>query len=465
MRNLLQKRGDAAMPKENLLPTERRDLGNGLSLRWSNTDDTEEIAYLASSVFRDGAGAPINVYMANLIRELMSGNHPLMGSGDFVVVEDTQRKEHPFVACTCFWSQTWEFEGIPFQFGRPEIVATDPAYRNRGLVRAIFEVIHARSEAEGHLAQAITGIRYFYRQFGYEYALDLGGRSITYLSLIPHAKEGAQEPYTLRDAVEEDIPLIRSLYDRRKVNSIVWSPLEDRWLRYHIHLWKTLDVEDSWHVQMIVDTSGVSKGFLLTPIIRWDQSIAVFALEVVPDLNLQEVLPVILRAIHTQGLQVRAQADAGLLTEIHFNLGQSHPVYDALGNALAPKHIPPYAWYVRVANLPGFIQHIAPALERRLANSPLGSYNGELKLDFYRGGLRMVFEHGRLTVVENWQRSTWEYNENAAFPPLVFLQLLFGYRSLDDLRYAFPDVKAKDESELVLNVLFPARPSWALPIG
>ena len=77
----------------------------------------------------------------------------------------------------------------------------------------------------------------------------------------------------------------------------------------------------------------------------------------------------------------------------------------------------------------------------------------------------MVFEHGRLTIVENWQRSTWEFNENASFPPLVFLQLLFGYRSLDDLRYAFPDVKAKDESEMVLNVLFPARPPWALPIG
>ena len=120
---------------------------------------------------------------------------------------------------------------------------------------------------------------------------------------------------------------------------------------------------------------------------------------------------------------------------------------------------------MRVANLPGFIHHIAPVLERRLANSPLGDYNGELKLDFYRIGLRMVFEHGKLTIVENWQRSAWEYNENAAFPPLVFLQLLFGYRSLDDLRYAFPDVKVKEESELVLNMLFPAKPSWALPMG
>jgi GNAT superfamily N-acetyltransferase len=453
------------MQTEALPPAERRNLGNGLCLRWSSADDTEEIAYLASVAFRDSAEAPLNVHLANLIRELMSGNHPLMGAGDFAVVEDTQHREHPIVACTCFWSQTWEFEGIPFRFGRPEIVATDPAYRNRGLVRALFEVIHARSEAEGHLAEAITGIRYFYRQFGYEYALDLGGRRITNLSLIPRAEEGVQEPYILRDATEEDIPLILRLYNRRKASSIIWSPIEERWLRYHIRTWKTLDMDDSWHIQMIVDVTGAPQGFLVTPIVRWDESMAVWMMEVVPELNLQAALPAVLRAISAQGLQVRTLDDAGPLTEITFNLGQSHPMYDALGKALAPRHIPPYAWYVRVANLPKFIRHIAPALEQRLANSPLGKYSGELKLDFYRGGLRFAFEHGRLTSVENWRRSTWESNEDAAFPPLVFLQLLFGYRGLDDLRYAFPDVRVKDESELALNALFPARPSWVVPIG
>lgn len=453
------------MSTDLLLPGEHRDLGHGLILRWSSADDTEEIAYLSASVFRDGPEAPLNVYLANLIRALMSGNHPLMGPGDFVVIEDIQRKEHPIVACTCFWSQTWEYEGIPFKFGRPEIVATDPTYRNRGLVRALFKAIHARSEAEGHLAEAITGIRYFYRQFGYEYALDLGGRCITYLSLIPRVEEGIPEPYTLRDATEEDIPLILHLYNRRKASSIVWSPIDERWLRYHIRTWKTLETDDNWHIQMIVDTSGGPQGFLVTPIMRWDHSMPVWIMEVMPELNLQEALPAILRAIRAQGLQVRASASAGPLDEISFNLGRTHPVYDALGKALALKHIPPYAWYVRVANLPKFIRHIAPALEQRLANSPLGKYSGVLTFDFYRGGLRMVFEHGRLSVVENWRRSDWETNENAAFPPLVFLQLLFGYRGLDDLRYAFPDVKVKEESELALNVLFPARPSWVVPIG
>ena len=119
----------------------KRALGNGLLLRWSEANDTEEIVYLTSMVFRDDADEPPNTQLGNLVRELMSGRHPLMGSRDFVVVEDTQRTEHRIIACTCFWSQMWEYEGIPFGFGRPEIVATDPDYRNRGLVRFLFEEI------------------------------------------------------------------------------------------------------------------------------------------------------------------------------------------------------------------------------------------------------------------------------------------------------------------------------------
>src|SRR5258708_33016388 len=177
-----------------------RDLDNNLLLRWSRAEDIEDLVYLNSMVFRDSADALPNTNLGNLVRELMSGQHPLMGPNDFVVVEDTRRATHRIVACTCFWSQAWEYEGIHISLGRPELVATDPAYRNRGLVRALFEEIHARSEAEGHLAQGITGISYFYRQFGYEYALNLGGRRVTNLSLIPTANENEPEPYTPRDA-------------------------------------------------------------------------------------------------------------------------------------------------------------------------------------------------------------------------------------------------------------------------
>ncbi len=443
----------------------KRDLGNGLLLRWSEANDTEEIAYLTSMVFRDGADEPPNTHLENLVPELMSGRHPLMGPRDFIVVEDTRRTAHRIVACTCFWSQTWEYEGIRFGFGRPEIVATDPDYRNRGLVRTLFEEIHARSEAEGHLAQGITGISYFYRQFGYEYALNLDGRRVTNLSLIPAAKANEPEPYTLRDATEGDIQLILELYDRRRRESIVTSPIEANWLRYHLRMWNVLETDDNWHLQIIIDHAGMALGFLLTPVVRWRKHMAVFALEVRPEVNLSAVLPPILRALAVQGQQLKAKPGAGPLHEISFNLGVTHPVYDVLGSALTTRRVPPYAWYVRVPDVPRFLRHIAPVLERRLLESPLGRYSGELHITLYRSGLRLAFEDGTLKLAESWRSPAYSTIEDAGFPPLVFLQLLFGYRSLDDLRYAYPDVWVKDEAELVLKTLFPMKPSWVVPLG
>jgi hypothetical protein len=120
---------------------------------------------------------------------------------------------------------------------------------------------------------------------------------------------------------------------------------------------------------------------------------------------------------------------------------------------------------VRVADLPKFIQLIAPTLERRLASSIVANYSGDLKFDFYRGGLRMVFEQGKLRAVEDWRRPIWEPDEDGRFPPLVFLQLLFGYRSLDELRFAFPDVRVNDNVELLVKALFPSRASWVASLA
>ena len=94
----------------------------------------------------------------------------------------------------------------------------------------------------------------------------------------------------------------------------------------------------------------------------------------------------------------------------------------------------------------------------------MAGYTGELKIDFYRGGLRLVFEQGRLTDAADFRAEGWDPEHQAGFPPLVFLQLLFGRRSLAELRYAFPDVWADQIGRPLLEALFPARPSWVLPL-
>lgn len=446
--------------------TYRRDLGDGLVLRWSTVADTENIAQLASEVFRDSADAPVNVPLANLIHMLMSDTHPVMGPGDVALVEDTRKQGNPLVACTCLWRHVWEYEGIPFGIGRPEIVASDPDYRHKRLVRAIFELIHARSEAEGHLAQAITGIPYFYRLFGYEYALDLGGSYSTYISFIRQVTEGTAEPYMLRDATIEDIPLLQQLYDRRRASSIVSGVIDEAWWRFQMDIWSTSESDETWHTQIIMDSDGNPQGYFIIQNLRWGESLRILDLAFAEGANLPAILPSLLRALTRQGMQLPVSpSTTEPFSTIEFSLGASHPIYDVLGKQLANVREAPYAWYVRVPHLPTFLRHIAPALERRLADSPVAGYSGELIVDLYRGGVRMVFDRGKLSTAEDWRRPVWAARSAVRFPPLVFLQALFGYRSLDALRAAFPDVLVSDNTELLVKTLFPTRPSWVLNLG
>ena len=70
-------------------------------------------------------------------------------------------------------SQTWTYNGIPFKVGRPEIVGTDPEYRHRGTVRKQFDTVRVESRSQSEMVQAITGIPYYYRQFGYKMTVQL----------------------------------------------------------------------------------------------------------------------------------------------------------------------------------------------------------------------------------------------------------------------------------------------------
>jgi len=118
-----------------------------------------------------------------------------------------------------------------------------------------------------------------------------------------------------------------------------------------------------------------------------------------------------------------------------------------------------------VADLPGFIRHVAPFLEERLARSIAIGHTGELKLSFYRSGVRLVFEDGRLVAVEPWRPSSADEGA-AAFPGLSLLQLVFGFRTLEELRFAFPDCWARgDEPRALLGILFPKQPSDFWPVA
>jgi len=439
-----------------------RDLGDGLVLRWSTAQDVDRVGELAADVFRN-AEQPPNLRQLAWVRDLAGGRHPLSGPDRGVFVEDTRSGK--VVASMWLIPQVWRYDGIRFSVGRPEQVVSHPDYRNRGLVRALFDAFHQHSAAAGELAQAITGISYFYRQFEYEYALDLGGSRTVACSSIPKLKEGQTDAYSLRAATVDDLPLIMELYERDRQRSVVSTDIPAAYWRWMLD-GMNHDTGDGWLPQLIVDAQARPCGYLIHRSRRWQAELDVLNMALSEGQSYVAVLRPLLRALRGLAPQVEQikGRDAAAPDHLVFSLGVTHPLYDALTSWLVSRTDPPYAWYIRVPDLPGFVRHLAPALERRLPGTAAEGFSGELPLSFHRGGLRMVFEQGRLVTAERWQRPVRSDVQGAGFPPLVFLQLLFGRRSLDELRYAYPDVWAGDEIAPVLEALFPKRYSLAVPL-
>ncbi len=148
---------------------------------------------------------------------------------------------------------------------------------------------------------------------------------------------------------------------------------------------------------------------------------------------------------------------------IRFRLGDEHPAYGAVPQPLDA--VPSAkAWYARVADVVAFLKRVEPALQQRLRGSAIGDYSGALSLSFYRSGVRLALERGRLTGIEEWTPGDFD-DGDAAFPDLTFLQLLFGYRTLEEIEGCFPDcIVRMPDARTLLHALFPASPScaWAL---
>jgi hypothetical protein len=440
-----------------------RQLGDGLVLRRAAPGDADAlVSFNAGVLSEDGQQQP-DARIGAWTRDLIDGPHPTFRTGDFTLVEDIRSGQ--IVSSLGLISQTWSFAGVPIGVGRPELVGTLPEYRGRGLVRAQFETVHAWSAERGEKLQAITGIPYFYRQFGYEMGLNLGGGRLGYGPDIPRLKQGEHEPYAIRPARETDLSFIADLYQQANQRYLVSCLRDEALWRYEL-LGKSQENVNRWDIRLIQSRDGRPVGYLAHPFSVWRTSLNALAYELVPGASWAEVTPSVIRYLYTTGERYAArdgkEKDFGAFG---FWLGAEHPVYRVLRGGLSRQR-KPYAWYVRIADLPDFLRRITPVLEQRLAGSSLAGHSGNLKITFYRSGLLLEFENGRLAKIAPWQPEPVGHSGDIAFPDLTFLQLLFGYRSLEELNYAFADCWwEKDETFGLVDALFPKQVSNIWPVS
>ena len=436
------------------LPT---DLGDGLLLRRAAEQDIPELGEFNIRVHSEDLEDP-EVWLREWTRDLLAGQHPTTGLHNFTVVVD-QNAGGRIISSAGLIPQEWRYEGISFGVGRPELIGTDAAFRRRGLIRKQMDVLHCWSEAQGHLAQAITGIPHYYRRFGYEMALNLGGSRLFPLDRLRKLAPD-HSGWSVRDATMDDLPMLDKLYGRHCTASMISRP-RDR---------------DQWYYEMegAHETSQYRRHFRVIESGTAKSPLGYFEFAAAPGRFLIREIAAAegqsLRAVAmcaARNLYQSESKDAGETSErpsLLFTVGAGHPVYEALARELAANSNP-YAWYVRVSHLGAFLMALAPVLEQRVAQSVIAGYSGTKRLNCNVEALTMDWQAGKLASVEPFE-PTHFYDGDAYFPEHAFLQLLFGFRSADDLHHSYPDFSSGNgETYVLLKTLFPCKPSSPVGLG
>jgi hypothetical protein len=427
-----------------------RDLGSGLIMRHATHEDVDALCELNARTLGDDDGDRRGVVAWT--RDLLSRPHATFQPGDFIIVEEISTGR--IISSVCLIPQTWSYEGIEFGVGRPELVGTLPEFRGRGLIRTQFDEVHTWCAKRGLLVQAGTGIRTYFRQFGYEYALDLNRERMG--SIVHKLKDGEQEKYSIRPAQDGDIPFLMSTYEYgtgRGLIRVKWTA--EHW---HNNLYE-LSEENYHRLEFRIIEQAVSHesvGYFAQSPTLGSSGVRAFHYELAPGISWLEVTPYVIRSLWEAGQEFGRRENRSCTT-YSFLLGVEHPAYDVLGNSVMIGG-QPYAWYVRLADPLVFLNHIKPVLEKRLAESIACGHSGEYRIVMYPRGIRFTLENGRITL-DPWQPDNAE-DGNAGFPMLTFLQILFGHRSVDELKHAFPDCWWSDEStRIIISTLFPKKNS------
>lgn len=435
-----------------------RDLGDGFVLRPMLSSDAPELCARIVEWFGESIGRPdeaAGIWAADLLR----GDHPTTRVDDGIVIVDTAKQQ---IVASCFYiRQTWLYDGVPFLVGRPELVATDPAYRGRGLIASAMHAQHEHGVAQGDLVNALTGIPVFYRSFGYEPALIERGSPWANASELPDTEiDGAG--ITIRPAGEADLPFITRMYTQATAGIGIVAHRDEPVWRHEL-LIRTPESDYS-HDIAIIERDGVEVGLCASVRELRGGELALTVCEIANGVSWFEASPVVLRHLRRTG-EAASVRDGQPFTRVSVDWPVPHPLV-SISPKLFSGRGKAFVWYVRIGDLAAFVRQVEPVLERRLADSAYAGFSGRLAISFYTDGLEMTFEHGRLAGAQNLSKLNFR-QADLALPGRTIVALVLGSRSLDELDHAYPfECRVNsDSARAVLDVLFPPRTAAVWPIA
>ena len=357
--------------------------------------------------------------------------HQGMTDEDYFMVKQGDK----VVAGLVLIPQRWSIDGAEFKVAEMGCVGTRPEYRRRGLQRILNTEFDEYVAENGYDLCVLAGIPYFYRQFGYQYAVELD-----YLTVIDLDKLPNETYLTTRPFRASDIDTAQRL-------------LEETQREYMVHSIRTKEI---WMMQQETGTYGADP-FNATVILEGDKVVAYYRWW--PEKKEKTLM---VRELAQSGdmspqiaATIRREAEKLGLVKLKTKLGHID-AFSRYLKGLGAELNKPYAWQVKLVNPKGFLEKLGPVLERRLENSEFKGLTDELRMNFWKYAVSVRFEDGKLVSVEEIPEAKRILGMN----PYASIQLFLGYHTREELEYMNPDFYIRDGYDKLIDTLFPRKPGY-----
>ncbi|MFP3951102.1 MAG: GNAT family N-acetyltransferase [Candidatus Bathyarchaeia archaeon] len=354
-------------------------------------------------------------------------HHPEISQEEFFLF----KSEGKPVAGLVLIPQVWSLDGVKIRVAEMGCVATQEAHRRRGLQSKLVERYHKRLQRDNYDLSVIEGIPFFYRQFGYQYALPLDEKTLIDVDDLPNCNK----EYKIRPLKIEEISEAKRLLEELNQNYLVTSVRsKDQWL-----------VQERYFPQ---EQKG-SRTYVLEYNGKIDGYFRLYARE--HEICLTEASYIDIKKAESLLTFIRKRAKREGLERLSSSVSYSHPVSEIL-TSLGGFKRNSYAWQVRVMDHKRIFEKMRPVFERRLNASHYKRLTEKLHFNFYRFTVKVDVIGGRIDEVTHISHGE---GDEIRINPYVFPQLLFGYKSLDELAEYYPDVKIDRGRWEIVSRMFP----------
>ncbi len=386
-----------------------------MDIRAATSDEADQVAALVCE--RNGDECDLGV--RSLFERADVGVHR------FAVAVDHRRRVR---STLCLVPERLRIGSTIVGAGQVEYVATARDHEGLGLVRRLMGLVHQWSAADGDVVQLIAGIPYFYRKFGYEYAIPFPRLRLVTPGHAPETPTG----WTVRLATAVDIASLARLQHNAQLRADLAVVEGDAaWWSW----WVATGQEPRWSVA--VDPAGQVRGAAAIgggPPGVGDHVAMVGA----PAADEPDALLALL---------AEAASEPGRLGAVEERVGTTETAYGR--THLHPRR---YAVYVRIDDPVEFLRAIAGALDERLARSPFHDATGRLVVSLYTRALAVEVEHGSVVAV------AWTDDEDpdaVLVPPDRIATFLLGRHGATGMAEREDDVRIPTAVAGLADALFP----------